>query len=71
MLAKKECPIRLIGGRWFEVPMVAMFSGNGGMSGFVGPVGCHERASTALCHTPGIWIMGNLYRSVFSFRFLS
>ena len=59
MLAKKEHPIRLAGGRWVEVPMVALSSCNGNISGFVGPVGCRERASTALCCTP--WIMWNFY----------
>ena len=49
----------------------AMSSGSSSISGDVDPVGCLERASAALCCTPGICIMRNLYWSVFSFRLRS
>ena len=53
-----------------EMSISAISSGRVRMSGFVGPVGCLEMVSAALCRTPGMWTMRNLYRSVFSFMFL-
>ena len=69
ILVRKGCPIRLPGHRWVELSMAAMSSGRVRGLGCVGPVGCREMASAALCRTPGMCTIRNLYRSVFTFYF--
>ena len=70
ILVRKGCPMRLTGHRWVELSIAAMSSGRVRILGCVGPVGCCEMVSAALCRTPGMCTMRNLYRSVFSLRFL-
>ena len=68
MFARNGCPIRSTGRC---VSVAATSSGSVNMSGFAVPVGWRETASAALCRTPGMCTIRNLYRSVFSFRFHS
>ena len=66
--SRKECPAVLTGRGVGVSDTAAMLSGSTNISGDVDPVGCLERASAALCRTPGMWIIQNLLRRVFSFR---
>ena len=57
--ARKECPAVLAGRGVGVSDAAAMSSGSTNISGDVDPVGCLERASAALCRTPGMWIIRN------------
>ena len=58
-------------GALFDSPMFAMSSGRCSFSGLLGPFGWRDTASAALCLTPGMCTILNLYRRVFSLRLRS
>ena len=55
--ARKECPVVLAGTGVGVSDAAALSSGSTNISRDVEPVGCLERASAALCRTPGMWII--------------
>ena len=71
MPVRSGCWYRSRVGALFDSSMFATSSGKCSFSGLLGPLGWRDTASAALCLTPGMCTILNLYRWVFSLRLRS